>query len=88
LISRRHAINWYRFIVQEVPLDCNAYNYVRVAQSRGRPDSPVWRNLRFDAVADQLYSQHLQMHQGYHFPLHDDYAGEEEVDESEVEEVS
>ena len=87
LISKLHAINWYRFIVDEVQLDCNAYNYVRVAQSRGRPDSLVWRTLRFDAVADQLYSQHLQMHRGYYFPLHDDYV-EEEVDESEVEEVS
>ena len=53
--------------------------------------------LRFDRVADQLYRQHLQMHQGYYFPLHDDYIElalpdeieEEEVDEDEaVEEVS
>ena len=95
LISERHATNWYRFIVLKVPCDCNVYNYVRVAHGPNRPDTPVWRALRFDAVADQLYRQHLQMHRGYHFPLHDDYIElplpdemeEEDVDEEEVEEL-
>ena len=33
------------------------------------PHSAVWDALRFDAVADKLYHQHMQIHNGHYFPL-------------------
>ena len=68
LVSERHARNWYKLIVEKVPFGCTAYDFLRVVKLRKRPDTPVWSDLRLDAVADKLYKDHLLMHRSHYFP--------------------
>ena len=59
LVSKRHATNWYRLVVQEVKVDCNVYDYVRVVNGYSRPHTP-----RVGSPALRCsgrYRQHLQI---------------------------
>ena len=87
-VSRNHVTHLNAFLNLGLAYryTCNTFNYMRIRPGNRRPDSMENRALRFDAVADRLYAQHLTIHSQLNWPW-EALARDEVEDEEEIYEV-